>query len=505
MPASILSSNYFLPGVFSQTNFAQSVSTSGQGAKKVVFIGHFSGTATANTIYGADTSPPLSTAADAETLFGLNTELTQAIKTFLASNTTNPIYAIPVTDSGTAGTSTIALAAGTATKANILNIKINNKFVQVAIKSGDASTAIVVTAAALIKSLRAEFIGSSATSTITVTAGAPGARNQPVVSAWLTFADSVITPTTTNSAVTGTSTVTIATALGLLDDTNNFYYKVCIPGADETATTNTVELLSTHVTAQAQPLAKNRSIGFTSCRLTKANAITYALQTKVNNPRVVSIIKPLTTSTAAEVVAKTVASISLVQSASIPKFNMNFFGLTQESDAVWNAGYPLGLNTTSTSLADIEALLENGWTPISDKQGKTYIVRPITSKSYDTVNSINDYRILDAHKVFVIDRVAELLEQTTMNFISSKTIMNDPVDQNASLPPNVITPKYIKNAIFGAIDQLYADGWIENVSLTKAQCSVARDTVNAQRVNIQLGIDSIDVLAQCSIIIDQVG
>jgi phage tail sheath gpL-like len=83
--------------------------------------------------------------------------------------------------------------------------------------------------------------------------------------------------------------------------------------------------------------------------------------------------------------------------------------------------------------------------------------------------------------------------------------MNDPPDQNASLPPNVITPKYIKNSIFGVIDQLYADGWIENPELTKAQCAVSRDPLNMQRVNIQLGIDSIDVLAQCSIIIDQVG
>ena len=509
-----LTFNFLSPGYFPFVNLGAYPSNNPSSAIKVVIIGDASGGDTThwpvNTLYGPDTDNPIADATTLETAAGLNSEVTQGVKVFKASNPSAPVYMIFVADLGTKGVSTLTIT-GTATKANTVNLKINgNKLVQIPVKVGDTSAALPTLGAALANAKRAEFTATGS-GAITVTAGSPGVRNTPTLKAWLGTVDSGLTLTVANASTPGMSTIDLTTAMTLLNKSNKIYVPICLPSADESATTNTLELLATTINTQAAALANDRMFGFGGMRGSFTALTAYAigsgtkLQGTIDNARMAFIWHESSPATVAEIVCKTAACVVAKWQQFIPNFNMCNYGLSSDSLAVWGAGLPLGLSDTNTTDINLEAALEAGVTPIRQINRQTCIYRLVTTHSYDAVSGAQDQRIVDAHKTFACDYVADQIGALVNIYTEDMNLADDLPNPNDANSQNTVTPLTIQIAIMGLIDKLAADGWIEDADTEKSKTFCIRDPSNSARVLYYTPTNIVDILAQVAGKVDQVG
>jgi phage tail sheath gpL-like len=273
-----------LPGSWLNLVFGAGPVNSATAPLTAVIIGDANGTATndGTTIYGPDTTTSFLSLSQARTLFGTNSELTNAIKNFYDVNSVTPLYVIPINDhdSTKVGKCTIVIGGTSATLTNQLNVYVGINLFQVGINVGDTPTVIGANLQAAINMALQPFSALNTSGSVVISAGSAGFRNTPSVSVTLQTADSgsggiSITSTTT---VAGTESTTLSTTMAAAISTlgnQKFYYQILLPSMDETSTTftSTVEALAANLTTQAQPLNDNRSRGFISARMKSTDAI----------------------------------------------------------------------------------------------------------------------------------------------------------------------------------------------------------------------------------------
>lgn len=110
--------------------------------------------------------------AQAVTLFGAGSQLAQMVEAFLASNSTQPLYCLPLSDadSSVAATGSVEFS-GTATASGAVSLMIGGRAITVGVESTDTSTEIADAVAAAVNAAASLAVtATAATGTVTLTA-----------------------------------------------------------------------------------------------------------------------------------------------------------------------------------------------------------------------------------------------------------------------------------------------------------------------------------------------
>lgn len=499
VPLTGLASNDPVPGNYLEMVFAAGPAPLGGGNYDAILIGNKTsqGLASCDTvIYGPDTATSLNSVADANTLFGSKSELARMYRAFLKRNNSTSIYAIAVSEgAGAAATGTITLAT-TATAAGVLRVWLGPNFVEVAIANGDTPS---VVAAAAIDAINAKTewpaIATNLAGVITLTAANKGPRGN-----WHVYSAEIVgsgigmtaTPIATTYFTGGTVNDDNTAVLGTL--LSEYHYYIISAANDATQLGD----LAAQVDLQAAPITGVRQRVFAGSVDTLANTIT--LTTGINAARDEILWQEKSDIHPAELAAIYGAVVSLFEAGLPPSMNFSGFGKDAQTSTYWLIKRPR--SGTNPTRAMVKAALNNGITPIGISKSGTYMVKRVTMRSL--MGSSSDYRIRDAHKVTVCDRFADDLLSTLTLQYGRKLIGDDPLPGAKQPPPTVVTPSNMRSAVISKIRAFEGLAMVQRGDEIVAGLLVDRDPANANRMNIRIALQTIDILDQIATELDQV-
>lgn len=346
--------------------------------------------------------------------------------------------------------------------------------------------------------------GSSAAATATVTqtvrlqAKVKGPRGnyisyQSLVTAGITTAATASTDSFLVNGVTADSNVT---ALGTIDASK--YYYIISEAGDATQ----FGALASQVGLQALPVTGIRQRCFAGSQDTLSNTITIA--TGINNPRAEVEWQQASDWTPFEVAANNAALFALLENSG-PKPRHNFCDFPSQAPDVPLWVVPPQRNQgVWPSRASQSSALNNGITPIrANTNGTTSLVRRITS--YSLTNSVNDYRVRDAHKVTEVDFYGDdLYAILTQNF-GGKDLGDDPPQGTQPPGPNVATPLRVESSVDRLTLNYGEDDRMKNADVIVANTIVQRETNPTDRMSILVPLTPIDIFATGAVLLNQVG
>lgn len=493
-----LAANDPVPGEYVEVAFAQGPASLATGTDKVLFMGGMlsSGVGSASVVYGPDSAVPMTSADDAALLFGLGSELHRQIKRFMEINKTTPVYAIAIAEgsSPSAATGTITVAT-TATGPGTLRIFIGDEFCDVGFTTGDTPTVI---AAAAVVQINAKshwpVTAANSAGVITITTKQKGLRaNLTRYFARMipfTGSGSTVTPVASTLVTGGTVSDDNTAALAVVV-AQKFYY--IVPAAVDS--TQLARLLA-QVTSQALPVNGIRQRIVWGSTDSLANTIT--IVDALNSARGEVAWQLDGDVPGPELAAMLTAAYMLYEAPSVPRLNFNFYG--QADGEPWGLRAPLA--GTVPTRSQVSAALSAGVSPIGVQGPNAYLVKRVTNRY--KLGAIVDYRIREPHKVLISDRYADSLITKAALQMRGKQIGDDPIKNQPTPGPNVVTPRVVKAMINGLTDNYGGNDLLQNVPEIKANTIVLRDTNNRQRMGARVPLQPIDILDQIAFRVDQV-
>lgn len=497
-----LAANDPIPGEYIEVNFAQGEITLGTGVYAAILLGNktSAGIATTNTvIYGPDTPVPLSSEADAISLFGSGSGLHRDFRRFVAINSTTPLYAIAVAEGGGAvqATGTVTIA-NNATAAGAVRLYVGDEFVEVGYISGDTPTIIGDALEDAVNAMTHwPCTAANVAGVITLTAKNGGTRGNRIryfarvipSTGTTTTASPVSSTAFTGGSVTDSLTTALATILA-----RRFYYIVL----DQEDQTNIAAAL-TQVNSQALATTGIRQRVFAGSVDTVSNAIT--ISTALNGARAELVWLAQSDYTPGELAAHNAAVYALEEAPAIPRCNFSWYGDGEKSRTNWRVKAPL--SGAAPTRAQILSALNSGLTPIAvSSGGSTYLVKRITTRFL--TSSQPDYRIRDPHKVTISDRYADDLQAKARTQLRGKNIGDDPRANEPEPAPNVVTPRNVKAMINRLTVDYGENGLLQQVSTITAETLVQRASSPTTRISAQIPLRPVDILDQVAIQINQV-
>lgn len=491
-----------VPGEYIEVNFAQGEASLGAGTRAALLIGGktSAGSATADTVvYGPDTPVSLSSEADAIALFGAGSELHRMWRKFTLVNSTTPLYAIAVAEGGgaAAGTGTITVAT-TATGPGTLRIFIQDYFVDVGFATGDTVTTIAAAAVVAINAVPySPVVASNVAGVITLTAKQAGLRSN-----WIRYfaqikpgtSGTTVTPTSSTLVTGGTTADSNATALSTILPVRYYY----IVSAAEDATQ--LGALLSQVNTQALAVTGIRQRVFGASADTISNAIT--ITTALNGARCELTWLYKSDMPPCELAANMAAIYSLEEAPLVPKINFDSYGSDAKTSTNWKIKAPL--SGQKPTRAQIVSALNAGITPIGVyANGNTYLVERVTTRFLN--GAVVDYRIRDAGKVTICDRYADDLQAKYAAQFRGKQIGDDPVKNQPTPGPNVVTPRVLKAAINRLTHDYEENDLLQRVGEIIANTIVQREVSPTTRMSAQIPLWTADCLHQIATQINQVG
>jgi phage tail sheath gpL-like len=366
----------------------------------------------------------------------------------------------------------------------------------VSVTSGDLQTAIATNIAAAVNTQsKWPVTASVATNVVTITARQKGPRGNSLrISAQAIGSFTTTVSPTIPTALTGGTTADVATNALAAITAKRFYYQAL---AFEDATN--IGLVVTQATANAAPTIGIRQRVFAGANdTTGSSAITLATGVNMNAVRAELVWQADSDLTPAEIAAHMAGIYALYEAQPRPRLNFNFYG--DASSESWAIRAPR--KGTAPTRPQILAALQNGVTPIASRSnGSAYLVKRITSRSLN--GATQDYRIRDSHKVTVMDNYADDLAAKVAPLLVDAAIGDDP-GPNDLPAPGVVTPRQIKAAASQLVGVYDDNGLVQNAAVIKASIVVQRSLVARTRMTGRIPIQTIDVLDQVGLELDQV-
>lgn len=505
VPITGLSANNPQPGVYVEVAFAQGASAGGTSTYAILILANklAAGSATPDTvIYGPDTTPSLSTAADSSALFASGSEADIMWRRVQSVNAnTTPIYVVCVAESAGLQASLAITFTGTATANGTGRVFLGDTSVDFGITNGDLVATIAASAATAVNAKPGlAMTASSALGVLTITSRQKGLRGN-----WLRAGAIIVGAgigTTVSGAATqylagGTVADSFTNALATINP-KRFYY--IISADDGGQASANLPALCSQVTTQALPTNGIRQIVVAGATdTTVANVTTTAIA--LNTPRCELYHYPggdLAPCELAALIGGASAAYEVAHASGT--LNFDYFGQSGASAALWKL-LPQRTGASFTNI-QIQAALNNGVSPIGVASGKPYLVSRITTKSQTA--GVADYRIRDAHKVRVCDWFADDSSASATQRLLGKTIANDPPSAAVKPPPGAATPSLLKSLVVQFIDQYDANGLLQNAADIRAAVFPLRETSPTTRLSVSVPLQPIDVLHQVGMFIAQV-
>jgi phage tail sheath gpL-like len=494
-----LASNDPVPGEYAEIAFAQGEASLGTATYATLLIGGKLSTASATTdtvVYGPDTAVSMTSESDAISLFGAGSELHRMVRRFLAVNTTSPLYAIAVADGyGAVQATGTVTVTGTATSGGSIRVFVADEFVDVGFVTGDTPTDIAADLEIAVNSKTHWPCTADANAgVLTLTAKQPGERGnftRYFAQVLPTTAGVSATPVASSAMTGGSVADSNATALATISPER--YYYIVSAAQDSTQ----LSALLSQVNTQALPVTGIRQRVFGGSVDTLANTITVV--NNLNGARAEMIWLYQSDVVPGELAANNAAVYALEEAPAVPRCNFDSYGDDARTASNWKIKAPL--SGAKPTRSQIFAALNAGVTPIGVRKNSTYLVSRITTRYLN--GATVDYRIRDAHKVTVCDRYVDDLIAKAAASLRGKTIANDPVRNEPTPGPSVVTPRVVK-ALIDRLSQDYAENdLLQNVTEVKANTQVIREAAPTTRMSARIPLQPIDVLHQVAFLVDQ--
>lgn len=493
-----------VPGSYVEVSFAQGDASLGTGTYGALIIANksTSGSATADTvIYSPTSQVPLVTDADAIALFGTGSPAYRMWRRFVRKNPITPVSVIcPAESGGVAATGTITYAT-TSTGAGTTRVWVGEEYVDVAIASGDNVTTIALNVSNAINAKTLWPVTSSPSAgVITLTWRTKGPQgNWGRYSATITSGiGTTVTPGTVTFMSSGATADSYTTVLSTILP-YRYYYIIAEQSPVSGSATNTAAII-TQMNTQAQPITGIRQRLFCGSVDTLANTTTFATGQNATRGEVAWLQNG---DRPPEEMAADLAAIYALEELPV-KFRCNFSGYGNDAQTALNWDLLAPRSGTAPTRANLVSALNNGITPVGvNANGTTYLVKRITMRSLN--GSTSDYRIRDAHKVTVLDRLADDLNTKVSLQLSGKKIGNDPATGERIPGNDVVTPRVFRALIIKLLRDYQDNDLIENVDDTISAMTVQRETSPTTRMTARIPVDCIDVCDQFASVLPQVG
>lgn len=492
VPAVIPTSNR-VPGIYLKVSLGVGVRSAGENARTILLLANktSAGTGTPDTVVY-----DLPDEETAITLGGVGSELHRSYVKAAKANPSATIKAIIVTESaGTAASQTITVA-NAATAAGTVRVWVAGEFVDVPIASGDANTATATAIEAAIDDQSAWPVTASVLAgVVTVTAKHKGPRGNSIgirVEVFDVTAQTVVVGGSylASGATSDTPATALATALA-----SRVHY--IVSGYDDA--TN-IDLLKTHVLAQALPETGRRTRVICAFSGSFANGITLA--TGRNEPRVQVIQHVGCESPTSEIAAAFAGVLSRYESLSCA-YNLDGIEVPGIVASPRTADAPTSGNKQGAVNNGVTLL--TGTAPGSSLR----IMRSVTSKSLDA-STQPDYRVLDTSKVAVPDFIADDLAVFIADRFPNALIAPD--DPNGEPPAaGTVTPAMMKDALYERLRSYDAGNRQAVLALLTGvddlvdQLVVEIAATPAGRFNVAVPLDVVDGLHQVGVDVRQLG
>lgn len=500
IPITGLTSDYRVPGSYAEILFNQGPATASSPAREVCFVMPklSTGTWTASNLYRVKSE------SDAIDGAGAGSPLHRAIRMFLKANKSAKIWALPVaaTSGGSPATATNVLtftnnSTGTAT----VTLTIAGEDSQITMPSGSTPTQF---AAAMVLAVNAKTYlpctASNVAGVLTLTAKIAGASQGTAslgvhrcrvsitsgIDTTAVLAGAFLGASTAGAEGSTTEATSTETALGNIA-ARRFYYLVS-SAVDAT----TLGKFKTHVVTKCEPKQGMRSViiaaypGDLSGVTTIANGLNYER---------LQIGWQMNPDTSPDEIAGNIAAVRQAYESTDSAANwVSDSAITNVwlvKPAYSSADWPDG--------DDQNDAISDGVMPIASRDGASYPVMSVDTRSKNPAGTVDDFRSCETHRISVADDFTdELIINTALNFGNGKKLKDDErladgtVNPNQKRIRNVVTPSMVGATARDQLIDFYNDGKIQNLDASKASLRVVKSPANGSRVEGGLDLNAID-------------
>lgn len=499
IPITGVAADFRVPGSYAEILFNQGPSTASAPTREVCFVMPMTSAGT----WTAATLNRVKNESEAELGGGPGSPIHRAIRMFLKANKSAKVWAVPVaaTSAGSPATATTTVVIATnSTGTGTITVTIAGEDSQASFPSGSTPTQI---GDLIVASINAKTYlpctASNASGTVTLTAKIAGTSQGTgalIVHRVRASITSGIGTTVTAGAGLGSvvagaegSTTEAANTLTALNAiaSRRFYYLVS-SGVDAT----TLGHFKTHLVTKSEPRQGMRSVAIAAYPGTLANATTLATGKNYERLQIAWQRNP---DTSPDEIAGNVAAVR------------HFFETTDSaanwvSDSrisnLWNIK-PAYTSSDWPNSDDQNDAINDGLMPIASREGASYPVMSVDTRSKNPAGTVDDFRSCETHRISVADEFTdELVTNTALTFGSGKKLKDDErladgtVNPNQKRIRNVITPSMVGASAKEQLTRYENDGKIQNAQASKDALRVVKSPANGSRVESSIDLNAID-------------
>jgi phage tail sheath gpL-like len=466
--------NLLTPGVYTEVDNSRAISGPVAISHVILIIGQqlAAGSATEgdlDLIFSAD---------QADTLYGIGSQLARMIRAAKNANPWTEMWAIPLDDAGAgvAATKTVTLT-GAATEDGALHLLVGGIKVDVAVSDGDSVTTIgdaIDTAVAA--NSRLSMTSNNVAGVVTFTAKNKGTIGQDIDISHNFYVGETTPAGITVAiadAVSGATDPTVSTAITTMGD-NRFDY-VIMPYTD---TTN-IAAMETEMSRRWGPLVQKYSWCANVKKGTQSDLTTYG---NSRNSQFVSTIGNYKSPTTSEEFAAIYGSIIGFYANIAPARPFQTLSLPGVIP-------PKEEDRFTQSQRNI--ILSDGIATYVSVGGVVLVERAVTTYQLNAA-SAPDPSFRDSNTIFTL---AQYREQVVIR-ITNRYPRHSLADDTEEVSPGsfVVRPKDIKSELISLHQELAALNWVEGIDQFVDEIVVVRNGSDVNRVDVQLPPDLVNQL-----------
>jgi len=411
--------------------------------------------------------------AQAVSLFGAGSQLAQMVEAFLASNSTQPLYCLPLADAGSSVAASGSIAfTGTATASGSIALMIGGRAVTVGVESGDTAAEIAPAVAAAVNALSDLAVTAvAATGTVTFTAKNKGSASNEL-DIRVNHYQGEETPAGITSTVTamsggsGDPYLSSEGASGIL--TNRWFQAIAMPWTNTDAVTYMETELATrwkadHMTGGVVYMAKN--VAFSSLT---------AFGDARNSPFSI-VMNAESVPTAPWEVAAETAALAAYNCAIDPARPLQTLGYsfakapTQAQENSW---------------VENETLLQKGVATFTVSQDRTVRIQRMVTTYKTSPSGAPDPSYRDVETVYTLQAIRYDWTVYMKNKYPRHKLASDGANFGPGQP--VITPKTGRAEALNRFKVWEELGWVEGLEAFKAALVVERNSGDVNRLDFLL-------------------
>lgn len=495
-----ITSDFRVPGSYAEILFNQGPATASAPNREVCFVMP----KTSAGLWTAGTLNRIKAESDASDGAGPGSPLHRAVRMFLKANKSAKIWAIPVaaTSGGSPAIATnILTITGPSTGSGTITVTVAGEESQATFPDGTSASDIgdmvvaTVNAKTYLPAVAANVSGavtfSAKIAGTSQGTGALGVHRCRVsvtsgVGVGATFAGNFLGSSAAGAEGSTSEATNTETALSTID-ARKFYYLVS--SGVEAAT---LAKFKTHIVTKSEPKKGFRSVsisafpGTLSAVQSLANGLNYERHQIAwqRNPE-----------SSPDEIAGNVAAVrqkyETVDSAANWVSDSAITDVWLIKPAYDSADWP--------DADDQNDAITDGVMPIASRDGASYPVMSVDTRSKNPTGAVDDFRSCETHRISVADEFTdELITITSLNFGNGKKLRDDErladgsINTNQKRVRNVITPSMVAATARDQLIDFYNDGKLQSIEASKASLRVLKSPANGSRVEGGLDLNAID-------------